>query len=68
MTPEIRLQYLGKVANETRLEAIGGWQRISVEEKMSDMYWQFGWDGYSYGRNHNDGFTIYLDRYDCSLP
>jgi mannan endo-1,4-beta-mannosidase len=30
---------------------------------MPDMYWQFGFSGYSYGRNHDDGFTIYLDEY-----
>jgi mannan endo-1,4-beta-mannosidase len=28
---------------------------------MSDMYWQFGYSGYSYGRNHDDGFTIFLE-------
>ncbi|KAL5361223.1 putative mannan endo-1,4-beta-mannosidase C [Aspergillus floccosus] len=61
LTPEARLEYLGTVSNTTRLEAVGGWQQISVSEKMSDMYWQFGYSGYSYGRNHNDGFTIYLD-------
>jgi mannan endo-1,4-beta-mannosidase len=61
LTPDKRMEYLSKTANATRLEAVGGWQAISVEEKMSDMYWQFGYSGYSYGRNHNDGFTIYLD-------
>lgn len=61
MTDEARLSNLGRVENATRLEVIGGWQNISVAEKMSDMYWQFGYSGYSYGRNHNDGFTIYLD-------
>jgi mannan endo-1,4-beta-mannosidase len=61
MTPQARQQYLSKVANATRLQAVGSWQNISVEEKMSDMYWQFGFSGYSYGRNDNDGFTIYLD-------
>lgn len=61
LTPEARQEYLGKVNNTTRIEAVGGWQKISVEEKLSDMYWQFGYSGYSYGRNHDDGFTIYLD-------
>ncbi|KFA46827.1 hypothetical protein S40293_05592 [Stachybotrys chartarum IBT 40293] len=61
MTPEARLNTLGIVANETRLEAIGLWQTTSLAEKMPDMFWQFGWNGYSYGRNHDDGFTIYLD-------
>jgi mannan endo-1,4-beta-mannosidase len=61
LTPEARLEYLGRVDNTTRTEAVGGWQEISVEEKMSDMYWQFGYSEYSYGRNHDDGFTIFLD-------
>ncbi|KAL4892211.1 putative mannan endo-1,4-beta-mannosidase C [Aspergillus ambiguus] len=61
LTPEARLQNLGTVSNITRIEAVGGWQQISVSERMSDMYWQYGYSGYSYGRNHNDGFTIYLD-------
>ncbi|KAK7757376.1 hypothetical protein SLS62_000388 [Diatrype stigma] len=61
MTDEARQEYLGTVSNITRLEAIGGWQEIGLEEKMSDMYWQFGYSGYSYGRNHDDGFTIFLD-------
>ncbi|KAK7429897.1 hypothetical protein QQZ08_003519 [Neonectria magnoliae] len=61
LTPEARLEYLGKVANATRLEVLGGWQEIQLQEKMSGMYWQYGYSGYSYGRNHNDGFTIYLD-------
>lgn len=61
LTPEARLEYLGIVNNATRLDVVGGWQKISLEEKMPDMYWQFGYSGYSYGRNHNDGFTIYLD-------
>ncbi|RYP33741.1 hypothetical protein DL767_004608 [Monosporascus sp. MG133] len=61
MTNEARKQYLGRVSDITRLEALGGWQEISLEEKMPDMYWQFGYSGYSYGRNHDDGFTIFLD-------
>lgn len=61
MTDEARLDTLGQTRNETRLEAIGGWQQISFEEKLSDMYWQYGYSEYSFGRNHNDGFTIYLD-------
>lgn len=61
LTPAARLQYLGLVSNTTRLQAVGGWQKISLEEKMSDMYWQFGYSNYSYGRNDDDGFTIYLD-------
>lgn len=61
LSPEGRLQNLGTVENVTRTEVISGWQKIMVEEKMSDMYWQFGYSGYSYGRNHDDGFTIFLD-------
>lgn len=37
------------------------WQDIHVAEKMPDMYWQFGYSGFSYGKNHDDGFTIYLE-------
>ncbi|KAL6231426.1 mannan endo-1,4-beta-mannosidase C [Aspergillus navahoensis] len=61
LTPQGRLDNLGTVSNITRLEAVGGWQKISLQEKMPDMFWQFGYSGYSYGRNHDDGFTIYLD-------
>jgi mannan endo-1,4-beta-mannosidase len=28
---------------------------------MPDMFWQYGYSDFSYGKNHNDGFTIYLD-------
>ncbi|KAL2860817.1 glycoside hydrolase 5 family protein [Aspergillus lucknowensis] len=61
LTPEARLENLGTVSNITRLEAVGGWQHISLEEKMPDLFWQYGYSGYSYGRNHDDGFTIFLD-------
>lgn len=61
LTDEARLEYVGTVSNITRIEAVGGWQEIQVEEKMPDMFWQFGFSDYSYGRNHDDGFTIYLD-------
>lgn len=64
MTDAARLQNLGTVApqNQTRTQVVGGWQRIGVEERLAgDMYWQFGFSGYSYGRNNDDGFTIYLD-------
>ncbi|KAF4984488.1 hypothetical protein FZEAL_336 [Fusarium zealandicum] len=61
LTPEARLEYLNQTRKETRLEVLGKWQDIHVKEKMPDMYWQFGYSGYSYGRNHNDGFTVYLD-------
>ncbi|KAI1441284.1 glycoside hydrolase family 5 protein [Annulohypoxylon stygium] len=61
MTAEVREQNGIPASDLTRVEVEGGWQRIMVEEGVSDMYWQYGFSGYSYGRNHNDGFTIYLD-------
>ncbi|KAK4613929.1 putative mannan endo-1,4-beta-mannosidase C [Fulvia fulva] len=63
LTPAARLEYLGKTAaaNETRVNVLGLWQNTTLALKVSDMYWQFGYSGFSYGRNHNDGFTIYLD-------
>lgn len=62
LTPEARLQDLGTVANESRVEVVGGWQELGVRERLAgDMCWQFGYAGYSYGRNDDDGFTIYLD-------
>jgi len=48
-------------ANETRVNVLGLWQATSLAEKMSDMYWQYGFSNYSYGRNNDDGFTIFLD-------
>lgn len=67
LTPEARLEYLGTVSNYTRLQAVGGWQAISIEEKMPDMFWQFGYSDFSWGPNHDDGFTIYLDE-DEAVP
>ncbi|KAM0587030.1 hypothetical protein ACHAPN_009236, partial [Verticillium nonalfalfae] len=61
LQPDKRLEYLGQVRNETRLEVISHWQELSIEGGMPDMYWQYGYCGYSYGCNHNDGFTIYLN-------
>ncbi|KAI0381301.1 glycoside hydrolase family 5 protein [Hypomontagnella monticulosa] len=61
MTPEARAQNGIAAVNATRTEVEGNWQKIMLEEGMSDMFWQYGYSGYSYGRNHNDGFTIYLD-------
>ena len=62
MTADKRLEYLGKVNNASRVDVMSRWQAIGVEEKIAgDMYWQFGYSGYSYGRNHDDGFTIFLD-------
>lgn len=61
LTPEAREQNGIEPKPETRVQVIGKWQDISLQEEMSDMYWQFGYSGFSYGRNHNDGFTMYLD-------
>jgi mannan endo-1,4-beta-mannosidase len=61
LTAEARLEYLGRTENATRVEVLSLWQKTSLQEKISDMYWQFGFSNYSHGRNHNDGFTIYLD-------
>ena len=61
LTDDKRQEYLGKSDNQTRTEVLGLWQQTSLKEKMSDMYWQFGYSNYSYGRNNDDGFTIYLD-------
>ena len=61
LTPETRLAYLNRVENATRVEVLSLWQKTSLKEKISDMYWQFGFSGYSYGRNHDDGFTIFLE-------
>jgi mannan endo-1,4-beta-mannosidase len=61
LTPDKRLEYTGVTDNTPRTEVLGNWQAISLEEGMSDMYWQYGYSEYSYGRNHDDGFTIYLD-------
>lgn len=36
MTDLGRWENLGKVSNVSRIEAIGGWQQIGLEEKMSD--------------------------------
>lgn len=62
LTPDKRLEYTGREDNRTRVEVMGGWQKTTVAEKLAgSMYWQYGFSGYSYGRNHDDGFTIYLD-------
>ncbi|KAF2821908.1 glycoside hydrolase [Ophiobolus disseminans] len=61
LTDDKRIEYTGKTSNRTRSEVLGIWQETSLKEKMPDMYWQFGFDGYSYGKNHDDGFTIFLE-------
>ncbi|PNS18715.1 hypothetical protein CAC42_5254 [Sphaceloma murrayae] len=64
LSPAGRAQNGKPASDETRLEVYQKWQKIQVEEKMPDMYWQFG-TTYSYGKNHDDGFTIYLDDADA---
>ncbi|KAH6621687.1 beta-mannanase [Chaetomium sp. MPI-SDFR-AT-0129] len=62
LTPEKRLEYTGKVDNRTRVEVLSIWQKTTVEEKLAgSMYWQYGYSEYSYGRNNDDGFTIYIE-------
>jgi len=61
LTPAARLSNLGTVSNATRLDVLGQWQVITLQEKMSDMYWQYGYSHFSYGKNNDDGFTIYLE-------
>jgi mannan endo-1,4-beta-mannosidase len=55
-----RKELQGTTSNIIRIQAVGGWQDIGVEEKMSDMFWQYGFSGYGYGKNNDDGFTIYV--------
>ncbi|KAL7619638.1 hypothetical protein AAE478_010179 [Parahypoxylon ruwenzoriense] len=61
MTAAARAQNGISARDATRAEVEGGWQAIALEERVPDLYWQFGFSGYSYGRNHDDGFTVYLD-------
>ena len=43
LSVEGRLQNLGTTSNYTRVEVEGGWQSISVSEKLAgDLFWQFG--------------------------
>ncbi|GAB7361122.1 hypothetical protein MBLNU230_g1157t1 [Neophaeotheca triangularis] len=61
LTNEARLDALNRTEEAGRVEVLSGWQALTRKYRMSDMYWQFGYSGYSYGRNHDDGFTIFLD-------
>jgi len=67
---EERLAWLGKtaLANETRVAVVSEWQKIALNYKMSDAYWQLGVCGLSTGCNHDDGFTIFLNRTEESVP
>ncbi|KAI0475270.1 glycoside hydrolase [Xylariaceae sp. FL0804] len=48
-------------SNYTRVQVESTWQAIALAERVPDFYWQFGYCGYSYGCNDDDGFTIYLN-------
>ncbi|CRK37536.1 hypothetical protein BN1708_007403 [Verticillium longisporum] len=61
LTASKRQEYLGQTSPFGRVEVLSRWQDISLREEMPDLYWQFGFGGYSYGKNHDDGFTIYLE-------
>jgi mannan endo-1,4-beta-mannosidase len=70
LLPEDRLAWLGKTAavNETRVAVLSEWQATSLQYKMSDMYWQFGICGLSFGCSTDDGFTIFLNSTTESKP
>ncbi|KAF8454719.1 glycoside hydrolase superfamily [Terfezia claveryi] len=62
LTPEKRREYRGKNTTKYRIPVVGEWQRTAVQQKLAGtLYWQFGFSGYSYRKNDDDGFTIYLD-------
>lgn len=62
MTAKARWEQLGRIALQGRPQVVGDWQALMIKEKMAgDMFWQFGFSNYSYGRNHDDGFTIFLE-------
>lgn len=58
--PVLHEEY-GWTEKATRVSVLSKWQAVSRNLEMSDMYWQFGYSGYSYGKNHDDGNTIYLE-------
>jgi mannan endo-1,4-beta-mannosidase len=63
LTSEARFENLGYIDNTSRVDVESRWQAIALEEKLAgDIYWQFGYSNYSYGRNNDDGFTIFLDK------
>lgn len=70
LAPEDRLADLGTIApvNETRVKVVGKWQELGVERGMSDLYWQFGMCGLSFGCSTDDGFTIFLEDRNESVP
>lgn len=58
--PVLHEEY-GWTEKGTRVSVISKWQALTRKLEMSDMYWQFGYSGFSYGKNHDDGNTIYLE-------
>ncbi|KAM0355067.1 hypothetical protein ACHAPU_000920 [Fusarium lateritium] len=58
--PVLHEEY-GWTEKATRVSVLSKWQKASLDLEMSDLYWQFGYSGFSYGKNHDDGNTIYLE-------
>ncbi|KAF9771862.1 hypothetical protein IL306_010480 [Fusarium sp. DS 682] len=58
--PVLHEEY-GWTDKSTRVATLSKWQKASLDLEVSDMYWQFGTNKFSYGKNHDDGNTIYLE-------
>ncbi|CZR37717.1 uncharacterized protein FPRO_07092 [Fusarium proliferatum ET1] len=58
--PVLHEEY-GWTDKSTRIATLSKWQKASLDLQVSDMYWQFGTSKFSYGKNHDDGNTIYLE-------
>ncbi|KAM5520578.1 hypothetical protein FOXYSP1_14468 [Fusarium oxysporum f. sp. phaseoli] len=58
--PVLHEEY-GWTDKSTRIATLSKWQKASLDLEVSDMYWQFGTSKFSYGKNHDDGNTIYLE-------
>jgi mannan endo-1,4-beta-mannosidase len=70
LNPANKLAWLGVTANpnETRVSVMSEWQKLSLNYSMSNMYWQLGVCGLSFGCSTDDGFTIYLNNTTESTP
>ncbi|KAL3426986.1 mannan endo-1,4-beta-mannosidase C [Phlyctema vagabunda] len=70
LNPEDRLAFVNRTvpAEQTRVAVMSEWQKISLDNRMSDMYWQLGLCGLSFGCSTNDGFTIFLNNKTESEP
>lgn len=68
--PDERVAWLGTTVptNETRVAVVGEWQEISLAYRMSDSYWQLGACGLQLGCSTDDGFTIYFNDTEESIP